>query len=60
MPVVDTAVIPAETIQAEIAASERDERAVRRRHLRRRAVAWLVVLLLLAVAALVIYLGFLR
>jgi serine/threonine protein phosphatase PrpC len=56
VPVVDTAVIPAETIQAEIAA----DRSVRRRHLRRRIVAWLVVLLLVAAAALVIYLRFLR
>ena len=60
VPVVDTAVISAERIQAEIAASERDDRAVRRRHLRRRAVAWLVVLLLVAAAALVIYLRFVR
>jgi serine/threonine protein phosphatase PrpC len=60
VPVVDTAVISAERIQAEIAASERDDRAVRRRHLRRRAVAWLVVLLLVAAAALVIYLWFVR
>jgi serine/threonine protein phosphatase PrpC len=60
VPVVDTAVISAETIQAEIAAGERDDRAVRRRHLRRRILAWLAVLLLVAVAALVIYLRFLR
>jgi serine/threonine protein phosphatase PrpC len=60
VPVVDTAVISAERIQAEIAASERDDRAVRRRHLRRRAVAWLVVLLLVAAAALLIYLWFVR
>jgi PPM family protein phosphatase len=60
VPVVDTAVISAETIQAEIAATERDDRAVRRRHRRRRILAWLAVLLLVAAAALVIYLRFLR
>jgi len=60
VPVVDTAVISTETIQAEIAAGERDDRAVRRRHLRRRIFAWLAVLLLVAAAALVIYLRFLR
>ena len=60
VPVVDTAVISTETIQAEIAAGERDDRAARRRHLRRRILAWLVVLLLIAAAALVVYLRFLR
>jgi serine/threonine protein phosphatase PrpC len=60
VPVVDTAVMSAEAIQAEVAATERDERAVRRRHLRRRAIAWLVVLLLIAAAVLVVYLRFVR
>jgi PPM family protein phosphatase len=60
VPVVDTAVISADAIQAEVDAGERDERAVRRRHLRRRLVAWLVVLLLMAAALLVVYLRFLR
>jgi protein phosphatase len=60
VPVVDTAVIPAEAIQAELAATKRDEKAIRRRHLRRRIVAWLVVLLLIAAAVLVVYLRFLR
>jgi serine/threonine protein phosphatase PrpC len=60
VPVVDTGVIPAEAIQAELAATKRDEKAIRRRHLRRRIVAWLVVLLLIAAAALVVYLRFLR
>jgi serine/threonine protein phosphatase PrpC len=53
VPVVDTAVVSVEEIRAE-------DKAIRRRHLRRRIVAWLVVLLLLAAAALVIYLRFLR
>jgi PPM family protein phosphatase len=56
VPVVDTAVVPVEEIQAELAA----HRSVRRRHLRRRVLAWLVVMLLVAAAALVIYLRFLR
>jgi protein phosphatase len=60
VPVVDTAVVPVEAIQAELAAKGRDDRAIRRRHLRRRIIAWLVVLLLIAAAALVIYLRFLR
>jgi protein phosphatase len=60
VPVVDTAVIAAETIQAEIAARERDERAVRRRHLRRRIAAWLVVLLIAAGIAFALYARFLR
>jgi PPM family protein phosphatase len=60
VPVVDTAVIAAETIQAEIAARERDDRAVRRRHLRRRIAAWLVVLLIAAGIAFALYARFLR
>jgi len=60
VPVVDTAVIPAEAIQAELTTKEQGDRAIRRRHLRRRIAAWLVVLLLIAAAALVIYLRFLR
>ena len=60
VPVVDTAVIAAETIQVEIAARERDDRAVRRRHLRRRIAAWLVVLLVAAGIALALYARFLR
>jgi type VI protein secretion system component VasF len=53
-------VVPAEEIQAELAAKERQERAVRRRHLRRRIVAWLALLLIVAAIALVLYLRFLR
>jgi protein phosphatase len=60
VPAVDTMVVPAEEIQAELAAKERQERAVRRRHLRRRIVAWLALLLIVAAIALVLYLRFLR
>ena len=60
VPVVDTAVISAEKIQAEVVAKERKERAARRRHLRRRILAWLAVLLIAAAVAFVLYLRFLR
>jgi PPM family protein phosphatase len=60
VPVVDTAVIPAEKIQAEVAAKQRKERAARRRHLRRRILAWLAVLLIAAAVAFVLYLRFVR
>jgi PPM family protein phosphatase len=60
VPAVDTAVIPAETIQAELAARERKARAVRRRRLRRRVVAWLAVVLIVAAVALVLYVRFVR
>ena len=60
VPVVDTAVIPTEEIQAELAAGERQDRKVRRRHLRRRIVAWLAVILIVAAVALVFYLRFVR
>jgi serine/threonine protein phosphatase PrpC len=53
VPTVDTAVVPVEEIRAE-------DRAVRRRHLRRRLLAWLVILVLVAAAALFIYLRFVR
>jgi PPM family protein phosphatase len=49
----DTGVIPVAEIQAE-------DRAIRRRHLRRRAVAWLVLLLVVAAVAVGVYLGFVR
>jgi PPM family protein phosphatase len=58
VPAVDTAVIPAEEIQRELAAKERRERAARRRHLRRRIVAWLAVLLIVAAIAVALYLRF--
>jgi serine/threonine protein phosphatase PrpC len=60
VPVVDTAVISGEEIQAELAAREKHERKVRRRHLRRRIVAWLAVILIVAVVAVVLYLRFVR
>jgi serine/threonine protein phosphatase PrpC len=60
VPAVDTAVIPAEQIQAELAAKERKERAARRRHLRRRVLAWLAVLLIVAAIVFAIYLRFVR
>jgi protein phosphatase len=53
VPVVDTGVVSVAEIQAE-------DRAVRRRHLRRRIVAWLAILLLVAAVAAVLYLGFVR
>jgi serine/threonine protein phosphatase PrpC len=60
VPAVDTAVIPAEEIQRELAAKERRERAARRRHLRRRIVAWLAVLLIVAAIAVALYLRFVQ
>jgi PPM family protein phosphatase len=60
VPVVDTAVISGEEIQAEVAAREEHERKVRRRHLRRRIVAWLAVILIVAAVAVVLYLRFVR
>jgi hypothetical protein len=60
VPVVDTAVIPAEEIQAELAVKERRERRVRRRHLRRRVFAWFALLLLVAAVGVVVYLRFVR
>jgi serine/threonine protein phosphatase PrpC len=60
VPVVDTAVISGEEIQAELEARERQERKTRRRHLRRRIVAWLAVLLITAAVAVVLYLRFVR
>jgi serine/threonine protein phosphatase PrpC len=52
VPVVDTAVVPTEEIQEEVAAEKRG----RRRRLRRRILAWLVLLLFIgAIAALVVW-----
>jgi PPM family protein phosphatase len=53
VPAVDTAVVPVEEIRAE-------DKAIRRRHLRRRVLAWLTILLLLAVVAVLLYLRFVR
>jgi protein phosphatase len=60
VPVVDTAVISADEIQAELRAKERADRAARRRRLRRRITAWLALLLIVAAVALVLYLRFVR
>ncbi len=53
VPTVDTTVVSVSEIQAE-------DRAVRRRHLRRRILAWLAILLLVAAVGVVLYLGFVR
>ncbi len=53
VPAVDTAVVPVEEIRAE-------DKAIRRRHLRRRVLAWLAILVLLAVVAVLLYLRFVR
>jgi sulfur transfer complex TusBCD TusB component (DsrH family) len=60
IPVVDTAVISGAEIQAELDARERQDRKVRRRHLRRRIVAWLALILIVAAVAVVLYLRFVR
>ena len=60
VPVVDTAVISTEDIQAELDAKERRERALRRRHLRRRVLAWLVLIAIAAGIAVALYLRFVR
>jgi serine/threonine protein phosphatase PrpC len=60
VPVVDTAVVSVEEIQTEVSAKERQDRAVRRRHLRRRVLAWLVLIALAAGIALALYLRFVR
>jgi PPM family protein phosphatase len=53
VPVVDTAVVSVDEIQAEA-------KGVRRRHRRRRILAWLAILLLVAVVGVLLYLRFLR
>ena len=60
VPVVDTAVISTDEIQAELEAKERRERAVRRRHLRRRVLAWLALIAIAAGIAVALYLRFVR
>ena len=60
VPVVDTAVISTEEIQAELEAKERREREVRRRHLRRRVLAWLALIAIAAGIAFALYLRFVR
>ena len=53
VPAVDTAVVAVAEIQAE-------DKAIRRRHRRRRVLAWIAILLLVAAVALFLYLRFLR
>jgi serine/threonine protein phosphatase PrpC len=60
VPAVDTAVVSTAEIQAELAAKERQDRAKRRRRLRRRIVAWLALIAIVAGIALALYLRFLR
>jgi PPM family protein phosphatase len=60
VPVVDTGVISAEEIQAGLREREREERAAKRRHLRRRILGWLAVLLIVAGVAVALWLEFVR
>jgi protein phosphatase len=60
VPAVDTAVVSADKIQAEVAAKGREDRAVGRRHLRRRILAWLVLIAIVTGIAFVLYLSFVR
>jgi serine/threonine protein phosphatase PrpC len=60
VPVVDTAVVSTDEIQAEVNAKEREDRAIRGRHLRRRILAWLVLIAIAAGIALALYLRFVR
>jgi serine/threonine protein phosphatase PrpC len=60
VPAVDTAVVSTAEIQAALEAKQRQERAKRRRSLRRRIVAWLALLAIAAGIALALYLRFLR
>ncbi|TML28158.1 MAG: Stp1/IreP family PP2C-type Ser/Thr phosphatase [Actinobacteria bacterium] len=53
VPAVDTAVVPVAEIQAA-------EKTIRRRHRRRRVLAWLAILLFFAAVAVLLYLRFLR
>jgi len=53
VPTVDTAVVSVDEIQAE-------DKAVRRRHRRRRILAWLAIVLLVAAVAVLLYLRFVR
>jgi serine/threonine protein phosphatase PrpC len=60
VPAVDTAVVSTAEIQAELDAKARQDRAKRRRSLRRRVVAWLALIAIAAGIALALYLRFLR
>jgi protein phosphatase len=57
---VDTAVVPVEEIQAEVRAKEQQDRVVRRRHLRRRILAWLALIAIAVGIAFALYLRFVR
>jgi PPM family protein phosphatase len=60
VPVVDTAVVSVEEIEAEVRANEQRDRRVRRRHLRRRILAWLALIAIAAGIAVALYLRFVR
>jgi protein phosphatase len=60
VPAVDTGVISTDEIQAELQEKERRDRAVRRRHLRRRILAWLALIAIAAGIAVALYLRFVR
>ena len=60
VPAVDTAVVSTAEIQAAVEAKQRQDRAKRRRSLRRRIVAWLALIAIAAGIALALYLRFLR
>jgi serine/threonine protein phosphatase PrpC len=60
VPIVDTAVVSVDAIQAEVTAKERQDRAVRRRQLRRRVLAWVALIAIAAGIALALYLRFVR
>lgn len=60
VPAVGTAVVSVEEIQAEVKAKDEGDRAVRRRHLRRRVLAWLALIAIAAGIALALYLRFVR
>jgi protein phosphatase len=60
VPAVDTAVISTGEIQAELEAKERRDRAVKRRHLRRRILSWLALIAIAAGIAVALYLRFVR
>ena len=51
---------PLTTQKAIVADIQAEDKAVRRRHLRRRILAWLAILLLVAVVAALVYLRFVR
>jgi serine/threonine protein phosphatase PrpC len=60
VPVVHTAVVSTDEIQAEVNAREREDRAIRARRLRRRILAWLVLIAIAAGIALALYFRFVR